>query len=145
MEVGDVVRLKSGGPRMTIVSIEMVYARCNWFGGRDQGELREALIRLSCLEAAPCDDEDDIARRERELAEAGAAGARIVSAETTGLGRDGSWITPHRVLQDQARSELQAAMEAEALATGPELFDAVQRRLRAEDAEARLSDEPGTF
>lgn len=145
MEVGDVVRLKSGGPRMTIASIEVVFARCVWFPDHyGNNNLQELLIRLACLEVEPR-DEDDVARRERELAEAGAAGARIVPAETTGLGRDGSWITPHRVLQDQARSELQAAMEAEALATGPELFDAVQRRLRAEDAEARLSDEPGTF
>lgn len=148
MEVGDVVRLKSGGPRMTIASIEMVFARCVWFPDHyGEGHLQELLIRLACLEVEPRDEEaeDDVARRERELDEAGAAGARIVPTETAGLGRDGSWITPLRVLHEQARAELQAAMEAEALATGPELFDAVQRRLRAEDVEARLSEEPGTF
>jgi hypothetical protein len=84
MEVGDVVRLKSGGPRMTIASIDVVFARCLWMDL--ENTLHEWPVRLACLEAAPR-DADDVARRERELDEAGAAGARIVSAETTGLGK----------------------------------------------------------
>lgn len=86
MEVGDVVRLKSGGPRMTISSIDMVWARCLFFDGFD---MREAVLRLACLDVEPRDDEDDVARRERELQEAGASGARIVPGEATGLGLAG--------------------------------------------------------
>ncbi len=34
MEQGNVVKLKSGGPEMTIKSIEDDYVRCEWINGR---------------------------------------------------------------------------------------------------------------
>jgi uncharacterized protein YodC (DUF2158 family) len=139
MEVGDVVRLKSGGPRMTIASIDVVFARCSFFDGFN---MREAVLRLACLEVEPRGDENEVARRERELQEAGAAGARIVPAETTGLG-----LARDMLARQAARMELKAATEAEelAVATGGDVVAAVQRRLRAEEFEARVCDEPGTF
>lgn len=52
MEVGDVVRLKSGGPRMTIVSIDLVFATCWWFPvyGAEDAQPRAMTVRLSALE-----------------------------------------------------------------------------------------------
>ncbi len=53
MQVGDVVRLKSGGPRMTVVSIDMVFATCMWFTSYtmdDPDMPRQMVVRLSCLE-----------------------------------------------------------------------------------------------
>jgi uncharacterized protein YodC (DUF2158 family) len=126
MEVGDVVRLKSGGPRMTIASIEVVFARCVWFPDYyGNGDLRELMLRLACLEVEPRDDEaeDDIARRERELEEAGAAGARIVPAETTGLGK--SFVGLH--------------------GGGVRLSDVVDYVADAAKARAAADAEPGTF
>jgi uncharacterized protein YodC (DUF2158 family) len=44
---GDIVKLKSGGPDMTIKSVEdNGYVNCNWFAGRklEQGRFKEAQI-----------------------------------------------------------------------------------------------------
>lgn len=56
MEVGDVVRLKSGGPRMTLASIDLVFCRCLWFADYDEPP-RELMLRKSCLELAPSIDD----------------------------------------------------------------------------------------
>lgn len=50
-KVGDVVRLKSGGPRMTVeVAKSLPEVRCVWFEG---GELHRDLFRDVQLEQAP--------------------------------------------------------------------------------------------
>ncbi|UEP49638.1 DUF2158 domain-containing protein [Burkholderia ambifaria] len=35
LKMGDVVVLKSGGPMMTIGSLNTQYARCQWFDGKE--------------------------------------------------------------------------------------------------------------
>jgi uncharacterized protein YodC (DUF2158 family) len=50
IEEGDVVRLKSGGPVMTVNSVSDGYARCSWFNG-DKLE-RESFV-IESLERAP--------------------------------------------------------------------------------------------
>ena len=51
-KAGDVVRLKSGGPKMTILWIEDEYgvmtASCQWFDSKN--ELKDAKFRPSSLE-----------------------------------------------------------------------------------------------
>jgi uncharacterized protein YodC (DUF2158 family) len=46
---GAVVRLKSGGPKMTIDTIDKFGATCVWFDG---GERKEGLFKLDSLEIA---------------------------------------------------------------------------------------------
>jgi uncharacterized protein YodC (DUF2158 family) len=46
---GAVVRLKSGGPNMTIDTIGNLVATCVWFDG---GERKEGLFKLHSLEIA---------------------------------------------------------------------------------------------
>ena len=41
LAIGDVVRLKSGGPRMTIAGFEGNFTKCRWFNG---GELEYSLF-----------------------------------------------------------------------------------------------------
>lgn len=49
MEIGDVVRLKSGGPKMTIVSIdESAGASCTWFDRN--GKRHESVFALATVE-----------------------------------------------------------------------------------------------
>lgn len=59
MEIGDVVLLKSGGPKMTVVSANEREIRCKWLS--DRGELGEAYFP----EAALCNPraEAELARR----------------------------------------------------------------------------------
>ena len=40
MQIGDVVRLKSGGPKMTITALDEAQATCVWFNrnGRNQSD-----------------------------------------------------------------------------------------------------------
>lgn len=40
MQIGDVVRLKSGGPKMTILAMDETQATCAWFNrnGRNQSD-----------------------------------------------------------------------------------------------------------
>lgn len=40
MQIGDVVRLKSGGPKMTITALDETEATCAWFNrnGRNQSD-----------------------------------------------------------------------------------------------------------
>ena len=49
MKPGDTVRLKSGGPVMTIREIDGEYAACDWFNG---SELKRGRFHLSQLESA---------------------------------------------------------------------------------------------
>jgi len=52
-EVGDVVKLKSGSPNMTIVEIDtyegILKARCRWFAGERADEVREDVFTLESL------------------------------------------------------------------------------------------------
>ena len=53
MKAGDVVTLKSGGPRMTVtIEVDDERVSCVWANGR---ELREAVIRKVALKLAPDD------------------------------------------------------------------------------------------
>jgi uncharacterized protein YodC (DUF2158 family) len=49
----DVVRLRSGGPRMTVVDIGMyggeLRAKCQWFAGERMDELKEDVFYLEAL------------------------------------------------------------------------------------------------
>jgi uncharacterized protein YodC (DUF2158 family) len=56
--VGDVVRLKSGGPIMTISSEldAMGYINCNWFAG---AKLQSGRFRLDVLERVEDEPEGD--------------------------------------------------------------------------------------
>ncbi|HJU20757.1 MAG TPA: DUF2158 domain-containing protein [Stellaceae bacterium] len=52
--VGDIVQMKSGGPKMTITAIDKDVsdrgvAECQWFAGDD---LKKAILFLSSLKAA---------------------------------------------------------------------------------------------
>jgi uncharacterized protein YodC (DUF2158 family) len=47
IRAGDVVVLKSGGPDMTVESVEGLQARCAWFLN---GELKRGSFPLSALE-----------------------------------------------------------------------------------------------
>lgn len=40
MQIGDIVRLKSGGPKMTITALDDASASCAWFdrNGRNQSD-----------------------------------------------------------------------------------------------------------
>lgn len=56
MEVGDVVRLKSGGPPMTVEKVSTDSVTCRWFApdaalGGD-GLSRQAVFPLLCLSSA---------------------------------------------------------------------------------------------
>lgn len=46
-QVGDVVRLKSGGPKMTVTKIEEERVHCDWF---EKGKLHERIFRVEALE-----------------------------------------------------------------------------------------------
>ena len=54
LKVGDTVRLKSGGPLMTIESIEDNRAFCNWFSN---DELKNGTFNVETLEK---EDENDL-------------------------------------------------------------------------------------
>ena len=53
---GDIVRLKSGGPKMTVVGIgkygyytEEIGAKCQWFTGAKTDELKEGVFELEAI------------------------------------------------------------------------------------------------
>jgi uncharacterized protein YodC (DUF2158 family) len=46
-QIGDVVELKSGGPDMTVESIEDLKASCVWF---DKGDMKRALFPSNTLQ-----------------------------------------------------------------------------------------------
>ena len=54
MKIGDVVGLKSGGPIMTILSVNSNDARCGWM--TSSGEDRQAVYPLAALEPREKDD-----------------------------------------------------------------------------------------
>ena len=45
-KVGDVVKVKSGGPEMTITELDDVNASCSW---SDHGDFRSSSFPLACL------------------------------------------------------------------------------------------------
>ncbi len=47
MKQGDVVQLKSGGPKMTVVTVNGNDVRCSFFDG--QGEMDEGTFPIACL------------------------------------------------------------------------------------------------
>lgn len=49
MDIGSVVMLKSGGPRMTIRSIQDRSAICNWFKGHQEMAARFLLSQLEVV------------------------------------------------------------------------------------------------
>jgi uncharacterized protein YodC (DUF2158 family) len=50
LKIGDIVRLKSGGPEMTVQALEGAVARCAWFDVNDQHhEARFALETLKTV------------------------------------------------------------------------------------------------
>ena len=60
MEIGDVVHLKSGGPKMTVEIITEAMAgmviRCVWFDGQ---ELKRGIFPAATLEVAEDENDDD--------------------------------------------------------------------------------------
>lgn len=44
---GDTVRMKSGGPLMTVASISGENANCEWFDNKDQAQFKQ--FRLSSI------------------------------------------------------------------------------------------------
>lgn len=55
-EVGDIVRLKSGGPDMTVQRYDVGYEyyRCQWFAGKklESGDFKPASLELKKPEAS---------------------------------------------------------------------------------------------
>lgn len=59
LEPGDVVQLKSGGPLMTVVSVDKAEARCIWHS-QSAEDIRSAAIPVVALDHIDlADDEDD--------------------------------------------------------------------------------------
>ncbi len=50
LKIGDTVRLKSGGPQMTVNSIEDNVIKCQWFDGNN---LKEGVFHKDQLEVEP--------------------------------------------------------------------------------------------
>jgi len=48
--IGSLVRLRSGGPAMTVTDMEDDYRECSWFVGND---LLEAWLPVATIESAP--------------------------------------------------------------------------------------------
>ena len=57
MNEGDIVRLKSGGPVMTVNSVEQAHAHCVWM--KDETLMRD-IFSIATLEAAKPLDPDAI-------------------------------------------------------------------------------------
>lgn len=51
MKVGDIVRLKSGGPDMTIGNITDEFAYCQWFN--KENDAKDGSYRLDALDLKP--------------------------------------------------------------------------------------------
>jgi uncharacterized protein YodC (DUF2158 family) len=58
LQPGDVVRLKSGGPGMTIVAVKDDGIHCIWYADMTD-DVRTAVIPAICLEPIDLDDLDD--------------------------------------------------------------------------------------
>jgi uncharacterized protein YodC (DUF2158 family) len=58
IKVGDVVRLKSGGPLMTVDEVKGESASCVWFEGKNS---RSLWFKMAVLEPAPDGDPINIA------------------------------------------------------------------------------------
>lgn len=58
LEPGDVVKLKSGGPAMTVVSVKDDGVHCLWYAEMAD-EVKTAVIPAICLELADADEDDD--------------------------------------------------------------------------------------
>jgi uncharacterized protein YodC (DUF2158 family) len=50
--VGDLVKLKSGGPVMTVADVDGDEVTCGWFPQGDYTELRECELDVATLEKA---------------------------------------------------------------------------------------------
>jgi uncharacterized protein YodC (DUF2158 family) len=50
LKVGDLVKLKSGGPVMTVVDVDEDEVTCVWFPSNDHRKLREADFETVTLE-----------------------------------------------------------------------------------------------
>lgn len=65
--VGSVVKLKSGGPEMTVLKIdklgatpgvpEMAQAECGWFSESERQDMRRGFVPLAALELIESGDE----------------------------------------------------------------------------------------
>jgi uncharacterized protein YodC (DUF2158 family) len=53
-KVGDIVRLKSGSPQMTVIAISNNYATVSWF---DENVRRETLLLLETLKVVESDSQ----------------------------------------------------------------------------------------
>lgn len=62
-EPGQLVTLKSGGPPLTVVSVNAGNVRCVWFAHADD-RLQEASIAAACLDALSDEDGDDFEPQE---------------------------------------------------------------------------------
>lgn len=58
LEPGDVVKLKSGGPAMTVVAVKDDGVHCLWYADMAD-EVRTAVIPAICLELSDLVDDDD--------------------------------------------------------------------------------------
>jgi len=58
LEPGDVVKLKSGGPAMTVVAVKDDGVHCLWYADMAD-EVKTAVIPAFCLELADDIDDDD--------------------------------------------------------------------------------------
>ncbi len=56
LKPGDVVRLKSGGPHMTVSKLVNEYVHCQWFSGARQEKMESASFASESLEVIPEDE-----------------------------------------------------------------------------------------
>jgi len=56
--MGDVVKLKSGSPWMTVTELWTAdnKVQCSWFGNNDQSQIRSAVIAQDALVEVPAKD-----------------------------------------------------------------------------------------
>ena len=55
---GEIVQLKSGGPLMTVVTVEDKRITCMWYA-QEQGEFRTLVFELAGLDEIDIEDDDD--------------------------------------------------------------------------------------
>ncbi|WP_342361205.1 DUF2158 domain-containing protein [Terrarubrum flagellatum] len=64
-KAGEIVRMKSGGPELTLLSVEGETATCLYFS-EELGEFKEQEIPLIAIESADISDEDGPEDEEEE-------------------------------------------------------------------------------